>query len=109
MTVVLCADDRGGLSFHGRRQSRDRLVYEDLLSQAAGRLLWMEPCSRPLFPQTSGTVRTAEEPSSYAIVPTPCVFYHCMGQGGRTSWWSTGGTGTTPPTGSSFCPRRAGR
>ena len=34
MTLVLCADDRCGLSFNGRRQSRDRLVSEDLLAQA---------------------------------------------------------------------------
>ena len=31
MTLILCVDDRGGLSFNGRRQSQDRRVREDLL------------------------------------------------------------------------------
>ena len=29
MTLILCVDDRGGLSFNGRRQSQDRRVRED--------------------------------------------------------------------------------
>lgn len=60
MTLALCADDRGGLSFHCRRQSRDRAVCSDLIAQ--GRLLWMEPYSRPLFPQDCPWIRTAEHP-----------------------------------------------
>ena len=44
MTLILCVDDRGGLSFNGRRQSQDRRVREDLLTMAIrdavdGRLL----------------------------------------------------------------------
>ena len=62
MTVILCADDRGGLSFNGRRQSRDRAVSADLLSQAQGHTLWMEPSSRPLFPEEATNLRTAAEP-----------------------------------------------
>ena len=54
MTVALCADDRGGLSFHRRRQSRDRAVSADLLSQAGECTLWVEPYSRPLFPEEAG-------------------------------------------------------
>ena len=72
MTVVLCADDRGGLSFHGRRQSRDRAVSADLLSQAGECTLWVEPCSRPLFPQEARTVRTAEEPWTQAGAEDLC-------------------------------------
>lgn len=37
MTLILCVDDRGGLSFNGRRQSQDRRVREDLLTMAAVR------------------------------------------------------------------------
>ena len=37
MTLAFCVDDRGGLSFNRRRQSRDRAVSADLLSQAGDR------------------------------------------------------------------------
>ena len=62
MILVLCADDRGGLSFHGRRQSRDRAVSADLLREAAGRRVWMEPCSRPLFPAEAENLCVSERP-----------------------------------------------
>ena len=66
MTLVLCADDRGGLSYNHRRQSRDRAVCADLLTQGEGRLLWMEPGSRALFPEEAQTVRTADQPWALA-------------------------------------------
>ena len=34
MTLILCVDDRGGLSFNGRRQSQDRRVREDQIGRA---------------------------------------------------------------------------
>ena len=49
MTLILCVDDRGGLSFNGRRQSQDRRVREDLLTMAAGGALWMDDYSRRQF------------------------------------------------------------
>ncbi len=38
MTVALCIDDQGGRLFGGRRQSRDRVLLEDLLSESKGEL-----------------------------------------------------------------------
>ena len=66
MTLAFCVDDRGGLSFNRRRQSRDRAVSADLLSQAGECTLWVEPYSRPLFPQEAEHIRTAEEPWTQA-------------------------------------------
>ena len=66
MTLVLCADDRGGLTFNRRRQSRDRAVYADLLAQAEGRPVWMESYSRPLFPEKVPNLRPAEKPWTQA-------------------------------------------
>ena len=66
MTLAFCVDDRGGLSFNRRRQSRDRAVSADLLSQAGECTLWVEPCSRPLFPEEAEHIRTAEEPWTQA-------------------------------------------
>lgn len=31
MTIILCLDDKNGLSFNNRRQSRDRILIEDVI------------------------------------------------------------------------------
>lgn len=49
MTVIVCLDERNGLLFNGRRQSRDRLVIEDILSTVPGGRLFAAPFSAPLF------------------------------------------------------------
>lgn len=48
MKVALCLDDRGGMMFNHRRQSRDRRVMEDLASCSEGRL-WCSPYSEKLL------------------------------------------------------------
>ena len=60
MTLILCVDDRGGLSFNGRRQSQDRRVREDLLTMAAGGALWMDDYSRRQFTERDPAARAAE-------------------------------------------------
>ena len=49
MNVMVCLDDRCGMAFHHRRQSRDRFVVNDLISQCGERRLLIEPYSTPLF------------------------------------------------------------
>ena len=39
MTLYICLDDRNGLQFNKRRQSRDSAVLEDIRSQLTGNLL----------------------------------------------------------------------
>lgn len=51
MIAAVCIDDSGGLQFNHRRQSRDRVVSEDLLQSAKGYPLWMAPGSQVLFPE----------------------------------------------------------
>ncbi len=36
MILISCIDDRGGLLFHGRRLSRDRVLCQDVLRTCAG-------------------------------------------------------------------------
>ena len=60
MTLILCVDDRGGLSFNGRRQSQDRRVREDLLTMAAGGALWMDDYSRRQFTEPEAAAIRAE-------------------------------------------------
>ena len=37
MTVIVCMDERGGMSFCGRRVSRDRVVTARILEKTGGR------------------------------------------------------------------------
>ena len=48
MTLYICLDDRCGLQFNRRRQSRDAAVLEDIRSRLTGKLL-IEPFSEKLI------------------------------------------------------------
>ncbi|BFK87017.1 hypothetical protein I4200191B4_13230 [Pseudoflavonifractor gallinarum] len=62
MHVIVCLDDRGGMLFHQRRQSRDRAVQSDILQMCRGEVLWMNRYSQALFPDAEGNaIRTAED------------------------------------------------
>jgi hypothetical protein len=54
MTLICCIDDRNGMSFHQKRQSRDRILIENLLLLTQGKRLWMSPDSAKLFPSQDG-------------------------------------------------------
>ncbi len=55
MHIIVCLDDRGGMMFNHRRQSRDRAVMEDILHTVNGRLL-MGEYSRSLLEETKAVV-----------------------------------------------------
>ena len=54
MYLIYCVDEKGGLSFGGRRQSRDRTVRGDMLEMTAGKTLWMDETSRRQFTEPEG-------------------------------------------------------
>jgi len=54
MRLIFCVDERDGLSFCGRRLSRDREVYAHILRLCNGHPIWTAPDSASLFPE--GTV-----------------------------------------------------
>ena len=65
MTIYICLDDRNGLQFNKRRQSRDAAVLEDIRSQLRRNLL-IEPFSEKL-------IREAEIP--YVLAPETAEDY----------------------------------
>ena len=65
MTLYICLDDRNGLQFNKRRQSRDKALLEDIRSQLSGALL-IEPFSEKL-------IREAEIP--YVLPPETAEDY----------------------------------
>ena len=49
MHLIVCIDDRDGLSFAGRRLSRDRVLTRRILDLSSGKELWVAPYSATLF------------------------------------------------------------
>ena len=49
MKWIFCIDDKGGMMFFGRRQSRDRILCEYLLELVGASPLWMSAYSAKLF------------------------------------------------------------
>ena len=61
LTVYVCLDDRGGMSFNGRRQSRDSKVFEDIRQELTGELL-IDPFSEKLIARAGLPYRLIEGP-----------------------------------------------
>lgn len=53
MKVILCIDDNGGLLFNNRRQSKDAVVKEKILSFIEDGTLWIHPFSAKFFPEAN--------------------------------------------------------
>ncbi|MBR2043029.1 MAG: ribonuclease Z [Clostridia bacterium] len=49
MTVIICLDDKNGIAFNGRRQSRDRVVSERIVDLSKGGKLFMNEYSAKIF------------------------------------------------------------
>ena len=59
MTLYFCLDDRGGMLFNHRRQSRDAVILEDIRSRLDGELL--------IDPMSSKLVAAAEIPYCHVL------------------------------------------
>ena len=62
MQVIVCLDDRNGMLFNHRRQSRDREVLKEILKDAEGKRLWIRPFSQKLFQGTENRVQISDSP-----------------------------------------------
>ncbi len=60
MRVAVCVDDKGGMMFGTRRQSRDRVLIADVIEMTRGEKLYIAPYSELLFEETDACV-TADE------------------------------------------------
>ncbi len=57
MILITALDDGGGMAFHGRRQSMDRVLRERILTLCGGAALWMNAYTRRQFSEDPGDVR----------------------------------------------------
>ena len=49
MKIILCIDERRGMMFNQRRQSRDRVLIDDMLAYIGDETLCISPYSSSLF------------------------------------------------------------
>ena len=61
MIAIVCLDDRNGMSFNRRRQSRDACLRQKVLELAEGSRLWMSPYSAEQFgPEGEGRIHVSD-------------------------------------------------
>ena len=60
MKLIVCLDDNKGMMFNNRRQSRDRVLTENILELCKGEELYTSEYSSKLFPEN--TVEICENP-----------------------------------------------
>ena len=61
MKLIVNLDERNGMSFNNRRQSRDRAVTRRIASLCNGCDLWIHPVSVPLFSDFDVSIRVSED------------------------------------------------
>lgn len=49
MKIIVCVDDKNGVSFNNRRQSRDKVLNEKLTEMISDKELYLSPYSAKLF------------------------------------------------------------
>lgn len=83
MIIIVCIDSKNGMAFSGRRQSRDRILRQRVLSLAGTKKLWMNAYSAKQFAdEASDCIVTDEQflehagPGEYCFVENQEVSPH---------------------------------
>jgi len=63
MTLIVCVDDKMGMAFNNRRQSRDRTVCEDIVKITNGNPIYMQDRSVSLFENLNANTVTVQNPN----------------------------------------------
>lgn len=69
MKLIVCLDDNNGIMFNNRRQSRDRMLIENVLEYCKGEKLYTNEYSAKLFPENAVEVieNTGEIENGYCF------------------------------------------
>lgn len=62
MTVFVCIDDKGGMTFFGKRQSRDSVLIKDVIKHADDGLIYVSDFSEKLFSDSDASVISVPSP-----------------------------------------------
>lgn len=60
MKIIVCLDDKNGMLFNRRRQSKDSILREKLLEKVGNETVWMNAYSASQFPQTAPNMKIDE-------------------------------------------------
>ena len=71
ITVAITVDDKMGLAFNKRRQSRDRVLIADLCENTDG-VIYVSPYSAPLFEEYSKRVAVLDSPLADSPIDSTC-------------------------------------
>ena len=71
ITVAITVDDKMGLAFNKRRQSRDRVLIADLCENTDG-VIYVSPYSAPLFEEYSKRVAVLDSPLADCPIDSTC-------------------------------------
>ena len=68
MTIIVCLDDKNGLSFNNRRQSRDKILIEDIIPNDNVYILEHSAC---LFAEYS-----VNKVNNVSDLPNDAIYFH---------------------------------
>ncbi len=77
MKAIVCLDDNEGMTFAGRRQSRDRVVCADILFLTRGKKLFMNAYSRKIFDENADNIVVCEDFLAQAGKDDFCFVENC--------------------------------
>lgn len=66
MTLIVCLDDQNGMAFNHRRQSKDRVVTQDILDLTADSQLYLYKYSKSLFEEEKKNIKISKDPFAEA-------------------------------------------
>ncbi len=61
MNVIICLDDNNGMLFNNRRQSRDKILIDDIFRDLRGEKLFITPFSEKLMADYSDSISVCED------------------------------------------------
>ena len=77
MKVIVCLDERLGMMFNNRRQSRDSVLISDVVSDLNGEKLYISPYSEKLFDGLDVKLKIKDEPLKAAKRGSVCFIENC--------------------------------
>ena len=77
MKVIVCLDERLGMMFNKRRQSRDSVLIADIVSDLDGEKLYISPYSEKLFDGLEVKLKIKDDPLKAAKRNSVCFIEGC--------------------------------
>lgn len=78
MHMIVCIDNRRGMMFNHRRQSKDRVVIADIINALGSRRLWIHRISADIFPADGSRIAISDR-APQGVAPEDCCFVEDYG------------------------------